>query len=162
MFNLKNIIFLTFSLVFSSGVLANDAQDGDAAIDRKDYATALIKYKRAAEKNNVGAQFNLGNMYNGGLGVKQDYAEAARWYKLAAAQGDATAQFNLGNKYGKGEGVVQDITRAYMWFNLASALGNQKAEYNSNLAAKYMTQQQVAEAQKLARECQARNFKNCD
>jgi len=25
-----------------------------------------------------------------------------------------------------------------------------------------MTPQQIAEAQKLARECQARNFKNCD
>ena len=67
MFNLKNIIFLTFSIVFSSGILANDAEDGDAAIDRKDYATALIKYKRAAEKNNVNAEFNLGIMYNRGL-----------------------------------------------------------------------------------------------
>ena len=62
MFNLKNIIFLTFSIVFSSGILANDAEDGDAAIDRKDYATALIKYKRAAEKNNVNAE-SFSNYY---------------------------------------------------------------------------------------------------
>ena len=120
MFNLKNIIFLTFSIVFSSGILANDAEDGDAAIDRKDYATALIKYKRAAEKNNVNAEFNLGIMYNRGLSVKQDSAEAVSWYKLAAAQGLPSEQFNLGNMYGKGEGVVQDIHRSTQAFHSQS------------------------------------------
>jgi uncharacterized protein len=49
-----------------------------------------------------------------------------------------------------------------MWFNLAAAGGYLSAQENRDLVAKRMTQQQVAEAQKLARECQARNFKNCD
>ena len=35
------------------------------------------------------AQFNLGVLYNFGLGVPENHAEAARWYRLAADQGNA-------------------------------------------------------------------------
>ena len=49
-----------------------------------------------------------------------------------------------------------------MWFNLAAVTGSTNAVKNRDIVAKQMTSQQVAEAQKLARECQARNFKNCD
>ena len=49
-----------------------------------------------------------------------------------------------------------------MWWNLAAVKGYSNAVKNRDIVAKLMTQQQVAEAQKLARECQARNFKNCD
>ena len=116
----------------------------------------------AAAQGHASAQHNLGLKYDNGLGVVQDYAEAARLYKLAAAQGHASAQSNLGGMYGKGEGVAQDYTRAHMWWNLAAAKGESIAVKNRDVVAKQMTQQQVAEAQKLARECQARNFKNCD
>ena len=64
--------------------------------------------------------------------------------------------------YGEGQGVVQDYTRAHMWFNLAAVKGNSNAVKNRDFVAKRMTSQQIAEAQKMARECQARNFKNCD
>ncbi len=49
-----------------------------------------------------------------------------------------------------------------MWFNLAAAMGHSTAVRGRDLVAKQMKPQQIAEAQKLARECQARNFKNCD
>jgi TPR repeat protein len=64
--------------------------------------------------------------------------------------------------YYNGQGVVQDYTRAHMWFNLAAVKGYSVGVKNRDMIAKQMTQQQIAEAQKLARECQARNFKNCD
>ena len=51
---------------------------------------------------------------------------------------------------------------AHMWVNLAAVKGDSDAVKNRDIAATKMTQQQVVEAQKLARECQARNFKNCD
>jgi TPR repeat protein len=85
-----------------------------------------------------------------------------RWYKLAAAQGNAKAQFNLGISYAKGEGVAQDYLRAHMWLNLAAIGGDADAVKSRDITARKMTPQQIAEAQKLARECQARNFKNCD
>ena len=150
------------SILVASNAWAGELEDGNAAIDRKDYVTALDKFKSAAAKNAPNAQYNLGLMYDNGLGVAQDYAEAMRWYKLAAAQGHADAQSNLGVMYAKGQGIAQDYTRAHMWFNLAAAKGNADAVNNRDKAATVMTQQQIAEAQKLARECQARNYKKCD
>ena len=55
-----------------------------------------------------------------------------------------------------------DHVRAHMWFNLAAAKGDADAVKNRDQATKMMTPLQIAEAQKLARECQARNFKGCD
>ena len=49
-----------------------------------------------------------------------------------------------------------------MWFNLAAAAGNLNAVEGRDIIVRLMTPQQIAEAQKLARECQAGNFKNCD
>ena len=128
----------------------------------QDYAEATKWYKLAAAQGNARAQSNLGVMYESGKGVVQDYAEAAKWYKLAAAQGFALAQSNLGSMYGNGRGVVQDYVRAHMWFNLAAVSGNKDAIKNRDVAAGVMTPQQIGEAQKLARECQARQFKNCN
>ena len=145
-----------------SAVYAGEFEDGDAALLGKNYSLALSKYKSAAVKNNAYAQLQIGNMYKEGLGVAQDYAEAVKWYKLAAAQGHAGAQYNLGLMYDKGQGVVQDYVRAHMWWNLAAVKGDADAVKNRDLVAAHMNTQQIAEAQKLARECQARNYKNCN
>jgi TPR repeat protein len=153
---------IVFALLCAGAVQAGDFEDGWAAYERKDYATALTKFRRAAQQGSASAQFNIGLMYDEGQGVAQDYKEAVRWYKLAAAQGNAKAQFNLGVSYGKGEGVVQDYVRAHMWLNLAAIGGDARAVKNRDIVAAKMTPQQISEAQKLARECQARDFKNCD
>ena len=60
-----------------------------------------------------------------------------------------------------GQGVPMDDVRAHMWFNLAAVKGAANAVKNRDTATSRMTPQQMAEAQKLARECQARNFKGC-
>ena len=119
-------------------------------------------YKLAAGQGNANAQTYLGLAYANSEGVVQDFSEAARWYRLAAAQGNVLAQYILGTRYMRGQGIAQDYTRAHMWFNLAGVKGDSDAIKNRDIVAKLMTPQQVAEAQKLARECQARHFKNCD
>ena len=63
--------------------------------------------------------------------------------------------------YAAGDGVTQDNVRAYMWSSLAAASGYKMAMANVDILAKRMTPQQIAEAQKAARECQQRNFKGC-
>ncbi len=63
-----------------------------AAYKRGDYATAIREWRPLAEQGNAKAQFNLGVMYDRGLGVPQDYAEAVKWYRKAAEQGHAGAQ----------------------------------------------------------------------
>ena len=102
------------------------------------------------------AQFNLAAMYDLGRGVPQDDAEALRWYRLAADQGNASAQANLGRMYAEGRGVPQDRVAAHMWLSLAAARLSAAARDTivevRDAVAEQMTAEQVAEAQRLARE----------
>ena len=101
-------------------------------------------------------------MYDEGMSVSQDDKTAVKWYTLAAEQGDASAQNNLGAMYGNGEGVLQDYVRAHMWWNIAaSSAGDKNAIANRDKVAGMMTPSQIAEAQKLARECVRKKYKDC-
>jgi hypothetical protein len=53
----------------------------------KDYASALIWLRKAAEKGNADAQDVLGAMYDLGLGTGKNPVEAAFWRRKAAEQG---------------------------------------------------------------------------
>ncbi len=120
--------------------------EGTAAYQRGDYATALREFRPLAEQGAADAQFNLGVMYFKGRGVPQVHAEAVKWYRKAAEQGVAKAQYNLGHMYSYGLGVPQDQVQAHMWFSLADA--GKHRDYVASL----MTPEQIAEAQRLARE----------
>ena len=141
------------------------AEQGDALAQNKlagmyysgygvphDYKEAEKWYRKAAEQGYANAQLNLGFMYQQGQGVPQDYEEAVKWYRKAAEQGGAYGQLNLGMLYRDGQGVPQDYVLAYMWFNLAAAQGNAFAISDRDTAAEEMTSDQIAEAQRLARE----------
>ena len=125
----------------------------------EDDKTAVKWYTVAAEQGNASAQSNLGVMYEKGRGVPQDSQTAAKWFTLAAEQGYAPAQNTLGVMYGSGQGVPQDYVRAHMWFNFSASTGDEDAIENRDFAAKQMTPSQIEEAQKLARECVAKNYK---
>ena len=60
-----------------------------------------------------------------------------------------------------GKGVPEDKVLAYMWWNLAAANGDEDASKNKGIIVKSMTSSQIAEAQKLSRECLRKNYKNC-
>ena len=100
-------------------------------------------------------------MYSEGQGVPQDYAEAGKWYRRSAEQGYAQAQYNLGLWYAQGEAGPHDDVQAHMWFNLATArfppsdiLSRSAAIKNRDTLASRMTPDQIAQAQRLAREWQ--------
>jgi len=78
------IIF--FTIIFNTA-LTGDFEDGMAAYDRKDYATALEKFLSAAEQGNAAAQSNLGVLYLEGQGVARDYTRAHMWFHIAAVSG---------------------------------------------------------------------------
>jgi TPR repeat protein len=150
------------ALVFAHAAWSGDMEDGWAAYERKDYATALVKFRSAAQQGIAIAQYNLGQMYNQGIGIAQDYKEAVHWYKLAAEQGLAQAQHNLGYMYSNGQGIIQNYVRAHMWYNIAAANGVKLSAENRGIVASKMTPQQVEQAQRMARECMASNFTKCD
>ena len=72
--------------------VAGPFEDGKAAFDSGDYATALSLWRPLAEQGHAPAQVMLGVIYQDGQGVSQDYAEAARWYRKAAEQGHEFAE----------------------------------------------------------------------
>ena len=127
----------------------------------EDDAVAVKWYTKAAEQGHAKAQYNLGVMYDNGTGVPEDDAVAVKWFTKVAEQGLAEAQYNLGVMYANGDGVPEDDAMAYMWWNLASAQGDNDAKHNKGIVAKRMTREQIAEAQKLSRECSAKEYKNC-
>jgi TPR repeat protein len=149
------------------------AEQGDAIAQNKlgwmynngrgvpvDDTEAVRWYRLAAEQGNAYAQHQLGTMYLYGEGVPLDDTEAVRWYRLAAEQGNAYAQRDLGYMYGDGRGVPEDFVTAHMWLNLSAAQGAD-ANKSKDFFAGRMTREQIAEAQRLARECLARNYKGC-
>jgi len=127
----------------------------------QDKAEAVKWYRLAAARGSAEAQYNLGEMYAEGQGVAQDYGEALTWYRQSAARGNADAQVNLGEMYVEGQGVAKDLVRAHMWFNLGGAAGASDGGQDRILIEAVMTPKQIAEANKLARECQQRNFRDC-
>ncbi len=61
--------------------------EGMAAYNRGDYATALMEWRPVAEQGDATAQFNLADMYKYGKGVTQDYVQAYMWWSVAGANG---------------------------------------------------------------------------
>lgn len=116
---------------------------------------AAAWYLKAADQGLPEAESELGNCYLEGTGVPKDIPEGVKWTRKAAEEGFGQAQNTLGLCYLKGTGVTKDNVRAYMWFNLATAKGDERsddARVNLATAERYLTPEQVAEAQRLARE----------
>ncbi|KAA8490247.1 Secretory immunoglobulin A-binding protein EsiB [Porphyridium purpureum] len=68
-------------------------QRGGPRLDNKNFAQALVWYRKAAHVGDAYAQFKLGNFYQEGLGgLPQDMRAAVEWYCKAAEQGDTLAQ----------------------------------------------------------------------
>jgi uncharacterized protein len=130
----------------------------------QDHAMARNWWEKAAAQGHPNAQNNLGLMYFDGRGVPQDHTKAREWYEKAAAQNDVNGQYNLGLMYEYGNGMPRDDVRAYMWYSLVAAHllePNMLAAEESDRVARRMTPAQVAEAKRLAQQCQARQFKGC-
>ena len=87
-------------------------EDGAAAYQRRNHATALNFLRAQAEQGDAEALFKLGAIYFSGDGVLQDDAGAVKWYRMAAEQGHAEAQADLGFMLENGLGVPQDDAEA--------------------------------------------------
>ena len=133
---------------------------------RRDYGQAVHWFEASARAGDPAGATDLGEMYAAGLGVPESYAEGIKWYRLAASRGDGRAENDLGLMYEYGEGVGQDIRLAYMWCDLAAATltgpDGRSAVDNRDQLGKMMNLADVQEAQAMALQCQATDFRKCD
>ena len=83
-----------------------------------------------ASRGSKTAQYDLGQMFTDGSGVKQDFDEAAKWFRKSAAQGSDSAQFQLGFLYQQGLLGERDYPKAVEWYLKSANQGNKNALFN--------------------------------
>lgn len=118
---------------------------------KKDPSAGINWFEKAAEQDIPESQFYLAVAYQQGEIVKKDLVKAAKWLKRAAKQGIPEAQTNLGNFYSKGLGVRQDNELAFAWYSIAALAGNEQAESSQQILSTKMSQEELDQAQKLAK-----------
>jgi uncharacterized protein len=116
----------------------------------QDLTNAAVWFRKSAEAGYGKAQYHYGMACQEGEGVAKDLTEAAKWYASASEQGYAKAQEKLGYMCWKGEGVAKNLVLAHQWLALAAAGGEGKAAKGLKKIELSMTQQQIADAKKLA------------
>ncbi len=132
------------------GVLAAAYNTGRGV--ERNYEEALRWARLAADQGDPRGQVVLGTAYGNGRGVQQDHEEAVRLYRLGAEQGNYTAQQLLGMMYFAGRGVERDFVAAYMWLSLGAAGPGISDGGARETLAKFMTPEQLAEAETRARD----------
>lgn len=114
------------AFILSMSMLFASIEEGQKALDAKEYSKAYAFFMQQIQ-DAADAQYNLGYMYELGLGVPRNMYKAIRLYRIAAAEGSIKAQVVLGNAYFNGIGVKQNVEQAIHWFELASSQGDKNA-----------------------------------
>lgn len=125
----------------------------------KDITEAMKWFRMAAEQGEPTAQHCLGMIFEEGRDVAADYAEAEKWYSKAADQGMVWAQRHLGLMHLRGHGIPQDNVQAHFWLGLAADAGDNEARMGQKAAATCMSDAELSEAGKLARDWMAKHQK---
>ncbi|SFV87594.1 hypothetical protein MNB_SUP05-SYMBIONT-5-871 [hydrothermal vent metagenome] len=76
-----------------------------------------------AKQSDKESQYELGLMYELGVGVEKDLKQAFDWYEKSANQEHAKAQYNLGIFLALGKGVEKDIRQSKHWIRRANENG---------------------------------------
>jgi hypothetical protein len=63
--------------------------------------------------------------------------------------------------YYYGQGVIKDNVYAHMWINISASNGLESALNGRDVLEGEMTSTDISVAQKLARECVTKNYKDC-
>lgn len=107
----------------------------------QDVVVTLESLRLAAQRGDSSVQYQLGQIYIYGSGVRRDYAEGLKWLRKAAEQGHESAQLLLGDVYLQGfgtffhfgsgslqiTGIRPDQRKALRWLSLAAEQGNAEA-----------------------------------
>lgn len=115
------------ALTLSAGVAPAlaDTKAGVDAWTRGEYENAVKQWREPALKGDADAQFNLGQAYKLGRGVKTDLDVALSWYRKAAAQGHLQAADATGHLLH----YQQKIPEALPFLQASADRGDPRAQY---------------------------------
>jgi TPR repeat protein len=123
---------------------------GDGVL--KNYAQAVIWFRKSAEQGWAPAQCYLGICYQRGYGVRKDNVEALKWYRKSAEQDNEDAQRILGTIYENSyDGIQADLIESYAWYCLAAFNDPKNNELRDQLERK-MTPYKIEAGQRRAQE----------
>ncbi len=115
---------------------------------KKDFFSAILWIKKAADQNNVEAMELLSQMIAEGKGSDSKPKEAFQWMKLASEAGSNSATFKLGMYYGMGLGTTKDSVQALDFVKKAALAGDEAAmnylykdAQNNNVASQHLLAQ---------------------
>ncbi len=112
-----------------------------------DGPAAIAWLTRSAKNGNPQAQYNLGGLYERGMGsVDQNINNAGELYLLAAKQNHHPAFFALARIFYDGTGTKPDPVKAWAMASMAKELGNTEAEELIKLISSDLKSQQMKEA----------------
>lgn len=99
-----------------------------------DYKNAVKWHKKAAKPGHLDAEFQLGYIYQEGLGeIERNPYKARKYYEPLAASGNAAALNNLANLYNDGRGVRQDYKKALDLYLKSAKKGNPLAMFHAGI-----------------------------
>lgn len=104
-------------------VLGGTWEEGNEAVQRKDFDKALVIFKDLSEKGSGQATHSLATMYTNGEGVSQDLIKAGELMTQSAETGYVPAILDLANMYFKGLGVERDYSVAVRRYKQAAIRG---------------------------------------
>jgi TPR repeat protein len=125
-------ILLIVIQLYSMAVHA-DFDRGIYAYNHYDYQAARNEFKLAAVDGHAEAQYYLGEIYEGGVGVPIDYRQAFNWYWRAARQEHAGAQARLALLYTNGLGVARSLEDSFYWYLRSAENGYPLAQFEVGL-----------------------------
>ena len=111
--------------------LGVEYMDGKPWVVPRDYDKARKYHLQAAGGGDPRSMFDIGSMYEFGMGVTSDLRQAAVWYSHSADYGFAEGQYNLGTMLESGEAGRKDEVEAYKYYLLAAAGGFTGVPYDN-------------------------------
>lgn len=118
-----------------------------------DLSASEMWFQKAANEGVEPAQYETGLIYKNRHNAV-DYKIAKGWFQKAAEQGSVAAQFELGYYYFRGPPEEKDYVLAYKWLYLSvtsGALNNKAAQIAGDELVGHMTEEQIAEGERLAK-----------
>jgi TPR repeat protein/GTPase SAR1 family protein len=102
----------------------NGIADGIHTIE-KNPEEAFFWFEKAAQNGHALSQYNLGLMYEKGIGISQNIPKSFEWFKKAASQNILNAFVSLGLLYQSKDKLGKSLT----WFEKAGRQGHEESQY---------------------------------